>query len=145
MLCDLLEKPSHFLQHTERFAMSVIFSAVYGVRLEQLGHPTMVEFYAVWETMLQCLCILCWLALSGFLLILHKNNTDFQPGSLLLDFLPCLQRLPKKFQPWLHLAHDLRKRDVALHTAFLSTLKKASKAGEASHCFGKMLVEVSLI
>lgn len=38
----------------ERFAMSVIFSACYGVRLAQLGHPVMTEFYAVWEVMLEC-------------------------------------------------------------------------------------------
>lgn len=31
---------------------SVIFSAVYGVRLVQLDHPTMNEFYNVWEDML---------------------------------------------------------------------------------------------
>lgn len=54
MLKDLSEAPSHFLAHTERFALSVIFSAVYGVRLQQLDHPIMIEFYAVWEDMLYC-------------------------------------------------------------------------------------------
>lgn len=54
MLCDLLDHPRTFLYDTERFAMSVIFSAVYGVRLADLNHPIMAEFYAVWERMLQC-------------------------------------------------------------------------------------------
>jgi hypothetical protein len=55
MMRDLLTVPEGFLGHTERFAMSVIFSAVYGVRLVQLDHPTMVEFYHVWEDMLKCM------------------------------------------------------------------------------------------
>lgn len=38
----------------ERFAMSVIFSACYGVRLAELDHPAMKEFYSVWEVMLIC-------------------------------------------------------------------------------------------
>ena len=54
MLCDLLDRPQGFLHDTERFAMSVIFSAVYGVRLATLDHPIMVEFYSVWEVMLRC-------------------------------------------------------------------------------------------
>lgn len=54
MMSDLVDNPDQFLAHTERFAMSVIFSAVYGVRLVQLNHPTMEEFYNVWEDMLNC-------------------------------------------------------------------------------------------
>lgn len=38
----------------ERFAMSVIFSACYGVRLTKLDHPVMTEFYSVWAEMLKC-------------------------------------------------------------------------------------------
>lgn len=34
--------------------MSVIFSACYGVRLENLEHPIMVMFYSIWEEMLKC-------------------------------------------------------------------------------------------
>lgn len=54
MMNDLVCMPEQFLAHTERFAISVIFSAVYGVRLGQLDHPTMKEFYNVWEDMLKC-------------------------------------------------------------------------------------------
>lgn len=57
MMRDLLEVPEGFLGHTERFAVSVIFSAVYGVRLARLSHPTMLEFYRVWEDMLKCECL----------------------------------------------------------------------------------------
>lgn len=54
MMNDLVHVLDQFLAHTERFAISVIFSAVYGVRLVQLDHPTMNEFYNVWEDMLNC-------------------------------------------------------------------------------------------
>lgn len=53
MLNDLLNAPQEFLAHGERFATSVIFSAVYGVRLAQLDHPIMKEFYSLWEAMLE--------------------------------------------------------------------------------------------
>lgn len=51
---NLLDNPERFLKDTERFSLSVIFSAVYGMRLAQLDNPIMLEFYSVWEIMLQC-------------------------------------------------------------------------------------------
>ncbi|KAI0406241.1 cytochrome P450 [Xylaria palmicola] len=120
MLSDILEVPNEFLAHTERFAMSVIFSAVYGVRLQQLDHPIMKEFYAVWEDMLHY----------------------FQPGTLLLDYFPILQKLPKYLQPWLKLATTLRKRESALNRAFLATLQSQVKGDTAPDCFGSELVKI---
>ena len=54
MLRDLLETPGEFLAHSERLAISGMFSAVYGVRLARLDHPIMIEFYNVWREMLRC-------------------------------------------------------------------------------------------
>jgi hypothetical protein len=54
LLQSLLDKPDGFLKATERFALSVIFSAVYGIRLATLEHPIIVEFYKIWETLLLC-------------------------------------------------------------------------------------------
>ncbi|KAJ2989358.1 hypothetical protein NUW58_g3507 [Xylaria curta] len=120
MLKDILEAPNEFLAHTERFAISVIFSAVYGVRLQQLDHPIMKEFYAVWEEMLHY----------------------FQPGTLLLDYFPILQKLPKSLQPWLKLATALRSRESALNRAFLKTLQSQVKENTAPDCFGSELVKI---
>ncbi|KAK3935878.1 hypothetical protein QBC46DRAFT_346182 [Diplogelasinospora grovesii] len=53
VLSDLIQAPEEFLAHAERSATSVISSAVYGVRLAQLDHPIMVEFYALWTQMLE--------------------------------------------------------------------------------------------
>lgn len=55
MTRDLLDHLQGFLAHTERFAISVIFSAVYGVRLARLDHPIMAEFYTIWGDMLKCM------------------------------------------------------------------------------------------
>ncbi|KAJ5088543.1 cytochrome P450 [Penicillium angulare] len=120
MMADLLDIPEGFLAGVERFAMSVIFSACYGVRLEKLEHPTMVMFYSIWEEMLKY----------------------FQPGSLIIDFFPILQRLPKSMQPWMKLADSLRVGELRLHRAFLHTLKKQVQAGNAPTCFGTMLVQI---
>lgn len=54
LLQSLLDNPQGFLEATERFALSVIFSAVYGVRLATLEHPVIVEFYQIWNTLLLC-------------------------------------------------------------------------------------------
>lgn len=45
-------------------------------------------------------------------------------------------------QPWLRLADGLRTRETALHRAFLSTLQKQVKNGEAPTCFGTELVRL---
>ena len=50
----LLDDSDEFLANVERFALSVIFSACYGVRLAQINHPIMNEFYSIWHEMIQC-------------------------------------------------------------------------------------------
>ncbi|KAF2733120.1 cytochrome P450 [Polyplosphaeria fusca] len=116
----LLERPEGFLMDTERFAMSVIFSASYGVRLAKLDHPIMTEYYAIWESMLKY----------------------FQPGSLAIDFLPFLCYLPKFLQPWRKLAMSLRAREMKLNRAFLHTIQTQVKQGTAPECFGSLLIKV---
>ena len=139
MISALLDRPQEFLMDVERFAMSVIFSACYGVRLAQLDHPTMTEFYSVWEVMLRCMEFHPIDYLPSLTMI---DFPDFQPGSLLLDFFPILQRLPTALQPWLKLAGSLRKRELKLHRAFLKTLKKQVADGSAPQCFGSLLIQV---
>jgi hypothetical protein len=52
-LCD---DPDAFETHLNRGAMSVIFSAVYGVRVSRLDHPLLVDLHAVWQEILKCMC-----------------------------------------------------------------------------------------
>ncbi|KAI9831874.1 MAG: hypothetical protein M1826_002906 [Phylliscum demangeonii] len=120
MLQDLLDEPDHFLRHTDRYAISVMFSAVYGVRLAMLDHPVMREFFHLWAEMFRYI----------------------QPGSLLVDFFPMLQKLPLWLQPWQRLANRLRQRETALHMAFLRNLQHASQTGQAPDCFGKTVLEM---
>ena len=138
MLSHLLDQPEHFMCDSERFSLSVIFSAVYGVRLADLGHPIMREFFGLWAVMLRCerrhLIVF-----KGYIL---NSSTVYQPGSLLVDFFPLLQRLPRWLQPWLSLASRLRTRETSLHLAFLRNLSEASKEGRAPDCFGKSLLKV---
>ncbi|KAM7217290.1 Cytochrome P450 [Rhypophila decipiens] len=122
MMSDLLHNPEGFLSHGERFATSVIFSAVYGIRLAQLDHPIMKEFYSLWEEMLEA----------------------FQPGTILVDYFPILERLPEFLQPWLKLARRLRTRESALHAAFLAKLKSQVQENPttAPVCFGTELLKL---
>ena len=46
---SLLGQPSYFLRSVERYTMSVIFSAVYGVRLDSLNHSILIEFNQIWD------------------------------------------------------------------------------------------------
>ncbi|UKZ63824.1 uncharacterized protein TrAtP1_005047 [Trichoderma atroviride] len=113
-LLAFCEAPDDYESHTSNFAISVIFSAVYGTRVSRRTHPLMVELQDIW---------------SGVL-------SNAQPGSLLIDWLPFLEKLPLRFQPWLKLADSLHARDCAVHMAFLKLLRKQIDAGIAPVCFG---------
>ena len=54
MLQELLETPDQFMQSAERYTMSVIFSAVYGVRLDGLDHPILTELSGLLDATMKC-------------------------------------------------------------------------------------------
>lgn len=56
MLHALCETPDAFESHLTRGALSLIFSAVYGVRISRLSHPIMIEIYAIWQKILESMC-----------------------------------------------------------------------------------------
>ena len=53
LVSDLLRQPEKFYGDIDRYSMSVIFSAVYGIRLGRLDHPIMVEFVEIWLLIMQ--------------------------------------------------------------------------------------------
>lgn len=114
MLRDLYNTPEAFRAHTERFSTSVIFSAVYGVRVTRLDYPIMRELFD----------------------ILTRAADNVLPGRVLVDYVPILERLPEFLQPWLWSANSLRRREDALHAGFLAVLKKQIETGAESYCFG---------
>jgi cytochrome P450 len=120
LLQSLLDNSGGFLKATERFALSVIFSAVYGIRLATLEHPIIVEFYKIWETLL----------------------LYFLPGTCPFDIFPSLLKLPLWLQPWHTLADRLTKREAVLHHKFLKNLKSEITSGSAPECFGNTLLEL---
>ncbi|KAL8918842.1 MAG: hypothetical protein Q9208_007099 [Pyrenodesmia sp. 3 TL-2023] len=120
LLLDLHNHPESFYRDIDRYSLSVIFSAVYGIRLKAPDHPITVELFDIWLLMLQHL----------------------QPGSLLIDYVAILQRLPTRLQPAYNYAMKLRKREMRLHFAFFDALKEAIREGTAPDCFGKHLHEV---
>lgn len=54
LLKTLLDQPEQFMRSTQSFATSVILSACYGVRLDQIHHPVVKELYSIWDSMLIC-------------------------------------------------------------------------------------------
>lgn len=54
LLQDLLDPRARFLRLVERYTMSVIFSAVYGTRVESLDDPLLVEFNRIWDIEMKC-------------------------------------------------------------------------------------------
>ncbi|KAL7935119.1 cytochrome P450 [Trichoderma chlorosporum] len=119
VLNALLENPDAIESHLNRAAISVIFSAVYGVRASRLSHPILVEQFAIWKG------------------ILEKT----QPGSLLIDYFPFLEKLPLRLQPWLKLADSLAARQYTVHMAFLKMLRKQTEAGLQPVCFGADMLQ----
>ncbi|KAL7920962.1 cytochrome P450 [Trichoderma austrokoningii] len=75
-LLALCETPGDFESHTARFSTSVIFSAVYGVRISRLTHPLMVELQD----------------------ISNEIVLNAQPGHRIIDWLPFLEKLPKQIE-----------------------------------------------
>ena len=70
------------------------------------------------------------------------EEIDFEPGKLLIDFVPFLQYLPLALQPWHQRLAPMLERELELHFAFFKTLRKTVEAGGGPDCFGKMLIEV---
>ena len=52
----LLDEPWGFLKSAERYTMSVIFSAVYGVRIDRLDHPILAELTGLLDETMKCEC-----------------------------------------------------------------------------------------
>jgi hypothetical protein len=53
-LVGFLDDPAAFLHNTERFALSIVFSAVYGVRIPRSDHPVLIEFFDHLDINLKC-------------------------------------------------------------------------------------------
>lgn len=70
------------------------------------------------------------------------SSKAFQPGTLLVDYFPILERLPEAFQPWLRRARRLQTRETALHKAFLTKLKSQVQSDTAPVCFGTELIKL---
>jgi hypothetical protein len=81
---------------------------------------------------------LCLVARSAF----DAFFTDFQPGSLAVDFFPFLGYLPESLQPMKRFAMSLRAREMRLNRAFLRTIKSQVKQGAPPECFGSQLLRV---
>lgn len=100
-LLNLLNNPEGFYFDQHRFALSVVFSACYGIRLSDVNHSIAHRFLHIWE-------------------IFAKYSV---PGTLPVDYFPLLLRLPSWAQPWKTLAQQQMRRENQLHTAFLQTCK----------------------
>lgn len=66
LVTDLLSQPGDFYSDVDRYSLSVIFSAVYGIRLSKLDHPIMVELFHIWLLMLQRKYPQCTSQYKGF-------------------------------------------------------------------------------
>ena len=54
LVFNLLGQPENSYGETERYSMSFILSAVYGVRLEQPEHPITTELAHLWQVIMKC-------------------------------------------------------------------------------------------
>lgn len=139
LLSNLLEDPSTFFEAAERFALSIIFKATYGIRLASLHNPVVVELYHIWERLLRCKRSLSTI----FFLTLLRFLTDVQPGTVLLpDTFPMLLKLPTWMQPWHFVATSLTKRELKIHSSFVNRLKTLAQTTSVPDCYGMTLLKV---
>lgn len=67
---------------------------------------------------------------------------DFQPGSLLIDFVPWLEYLPKFLQPWRRTSSQLRARELRIYGSLFCALKRRIETEGVADCFGSVLLKV---
>lgn len=61
-LDELRRTPSTFYESAERYALSIIFTATYGVRLKSVHNEVVSGLFGVWDILLRCECLtVIWL------------------------------------------------------------------------------------
>ena len=141
LLSQLLNERTGFLEGSERYALSIIFTATYGMRLLSLRHPVVVELYSVWDQLLRCKTLF----INFITALCQLTFTDVQPGTLILpDTFPVILRLPKWMQPWHKLAQQLTTRELKIHQDFIDHVKKQDSSVSSQDCYGKIVLKVRI-
>lgn len=136
-LDELLHDSSSFYESAERYALSIIFTSTYGVRLKSVHNEVVAGLFRIWDILLKC-------KLSIFTEGMQLTSLiDFQPGTLILpDTFPILLRLPRWLQPWDILANRLIQTELKVHQSFIDRLKGLHNSGLAPDCYGTSLLKV---
>ncbi|KAH0845023.1 hypothetical protein AYO21_04056 [Fonsecaea monophora] len=112
-LHDLLKSPEQFYLHTERFGASILTTAVYGFRADDITDPSAL----------------------GLLLTGSWLETNLHPGKFVDDRWPILQQIPRSLAWWRKTYDDNAKMLDSIARAWWDPAKKAVDQGKAVPCF----------
>ncbi|KAL2020279.1 hypothetical protein VTK56DRAFT_8603 [Thermocarpiscus australiensis] len=109
----------NFYQHMRRYAISIIMTNTFGIRVKSWDHPDAQN--AVRSQM-----------------ILRRTS---RPGAFLVDELPPLARLPRWLQPGRREAEKAAREVLDIKLALWRRMEKQVEAGEAPHCYARQVLE----
>lgn len=113
MLLGLLEQPSGFVEHIQRYTNSVLTQMVFGFRTLDTHDPTLEQLFDGLEE---------WSKITG------------SQTAAVLDVYPILRRLPDVFFPLRRYARMLHNRERRLYSGFYQAAKKRLEEGRAKPC-----------
>ncbi|KAK4235623.1 cytochrome P450 [Achaetomium macrosporum] len=113
------ENQRNFYQHMRRYAISIIMTHTFGIRIKSWDHPDAQNAVRSQR-------------------ILQQTS---RPGAFLVDELPPLAYLPKRLQPGRKRAQAAAKEVLDIKLALWGRLEKQFQAGSAPHCYTRQVLE----
>ncbi|KAK0649971.1 cytochrome P450 [Cercophora newfieldiana] len=120
LMHDLLEDPTSFRRHIERYAASVIVTVAYGRRVEDVRTDEVVRENA--KSMER----------------LTQSNI---PGKFAVERYPILKYVPSIFAPWKAEVLKQRQADIKLYTGLLNQVRDEVRRGTAPESFAKHVIQ----
>jgi Cytochrome P450 len=115
MLHDLIETPSEYERHFERYSSGLIFRIGYGKVVETGNEPYVRKIVEV----------------------VHHVERVASPGAYLVDMIPILKYLPDFLAPFKQEAKTLHRQEIELFRSLLIDVKHRMESGDAPECFSK--------
>jgi len=120
LLMDLMNTPTRFEKHLQRYAASTIVSVAYGRRVKDMDTDPVVRA--------------------------NTESTDFLvsvnvPGKYMVEVLPWLKYIPTLLAPFKKLAYAQRERDKELYHGLVNEVRRKMAAGIATDTFTRTLIE----
>ncbi|KAG6840197.1 hypothetical protein C0991_008279 [Blastosporella zonata] len=117
-LCEILEEPSNYMRHIQRFSASVVTTVTYGIRVNSLDE---------------------WIVKENLQAVKFFVNTNI-PGKDLVEAWPWLLKLPRSLQWFRWAAEEQCLRNDRLYMHLLNDVKARIKKGTIPDCLASQVI-----